>query len=72
MLLVSRRGPAADGVAELVRELAVLGCEARAVACDVSDREELAALIASLERPLTAVIHAAGVVDDGVLESLSA
>ncbi|MFI6653882.1 type I polyketide synthase, partial [Streptomyces sp. NPDC050529] len=71
LVLLSRRGPDAPGVADLVGELAVLGCEARAVACDVSDREELAALIASLERPLTAVIHAAGVLDDGVVTSLT-
>uniref|UniRef100_UPI002633172A SDR family NAD(P)-dependent oxidoreductase n=1 Tax=uncultured Streptomyces sp. TaxID=174707 RepID=UPI002633172A len=72
LVLLSRRGPDAPGVADLIGELAVLGCEARAVACDVSDREELAALIASLERPLTAVIHAAGVLDDGVVESMTA
>ncbi|MFI1222599.1 MULTISPECIES: type I polyketide synthase, partial [unclassified Streptomyces] len=71
LVLLSRRGPDAPGVADLVGELAVLGCEARAVACDVSDREELAVLIASLERPLTAVIHAAGVLDDGVVTSLT-
>ncbi|MFI1227660.1 MULTISPECIES: SDR family NAD(P)-dependent oxidoreductase, partial [unclassified Streptomyces] len=71
LVLLSRRGPDAPGVADLVGELAVLGCEARAVACDVSDREELASLIASLERPLTAVIHAAGVLDDGVVTSLT-
>ncbi|WP_299542259.1 type I polyketide synthase, partial [uncultured Streptomyces sp.] len=72
LLLVSRRGPAADGVAELVAGLGAVGCAVRVEACDVSDRDQLASLIGSLERPLTAVIHAAGVVDDGVLESLSA
>ncbi|MFI6653759.1 SDR family NAD(P)-dependent oxidoreductase, partial [Streptomyces sp. NPDC050529] len=72
LLLVSRRGPAADGVAELVAGLEAVGCAVRVAACDVSDRDQLASLIASLEVPLTAVIHAAGVVDDGVLESLSA
>ncbi|MFI6653853.1 SDR family NAD(P)-dependent oxidoreductase [Streptomyces sp. NPDC050529] len=72
LVLLSRRGPDAPGVAELVGELAALGCEARAAACDASDRTQLAALIASLERPLTAVIHAAGVLDDGVVESMTA
>ncbi|MFI1930493.1 SDR family NAD(P)-dependent oxidoreductase, partial [Streptomyces sp. NPDC020328] len=72
LLLASRRGTEAPGVTELVAGLEAVGCEVRVAACDVSDRAELASLIGSLDVPLTAVIHAAGVVDDGVLESLSA
>ncbi|MFE5563290.1 SDR family NAD(P)-dependent oxidoreductase, partial [Streptomyces sp. NPDC056544] len=72
LLLVSRRGPAAEGIAELVAELEELGAQARVAACDVTDRNQLAALLGSLEQPLTAVIHAAGVMDDGVVESLTA
>ncbi|MGC4750753.1 KR domain-containing protein, partial [Micromonospora sp. DT201] len=71
LVLVSRRGLAADGVRELVDGLAGLGASARVVACDVADREQVAALIASVEHPLTAVVHAAGVLDDGVVESLT-
>ncbi|MFB6576660.1 SDR family NAD(P)-dependent oxidoreductase [Streptomyces sp. NPDC056402] len=72
LLLVSRRGPAAEGIAELVAELEELGAQARVAACDVTDRNQLAELLGSLEQPLTAVIHAAGVMDDGVVESLTA
>ncbi|MBS2965993.1 SDR family NAD(P)-dependent oxidoreductase [Actinocrinis puniceicyclus] len=72
LLLVSRRGAAAPGVGELLAELAALGAQADAAACDVADRSALAELLGSLERPLTAVIHAAGVLDDGVLEALTA
>ncbi len=71
LLLVSRRGPAADGVPELLAELAALGAQVRVAACDVADRAALGKLIDSLEQPLTAVIHTAGVLDDGTIESLT-
>ncbi|MFI1919817.1 type I polyketide synthase, partial [Nocardia sp. NPDC020380] len=71
LLLVSRRGAAAAGVDELVAELTGLGCEVRVVACDVAERDQLEQLLGSPDYPLTAVVHAAGVLDDGVLESLA-
>ena len=72
LLLSSRRGPEAPGATELLAELESLGAEASAVACDVSERDQVTDLLAAIpaERPLTAVFHCAGVVDDGVVESL--
>ncbi len=74
LLLVSRSGPEAAGVQELCDSLSELGCEARVAGCDVADREQLRELIDTIpqEYSLTGVIHAAGVLDDGLIESLDA
>uniref|UniRef100_UPI000ADC2A73 SDR family NAD(P)-dependent oxidoreductase n=1 Tax=Streptomyces graminilatus TaxID=1464070 RepID=UPI000ADC2A73 len=73
LLLTGRKGRASEGVADLETELSRLGAEVTVAACDVSDREALAALIASVppEHPLTGVIHAAGVLADGVVTALT-
>ncbi|QMU77448.1 SDR family NAD(P)-dependent oxidoreductase [Streptacidiphilus sp. PB12-B1b] len=73
LLLLSRRGPDAPGATELRAELAGLGAVADIVRCDATDRAALAAVIADIPEayPLTVVVHAAGVLDDGVLDALT-
>ncbi|WP_460444061.1 SDR family NAD(P)-dependent oxidoreductase [Amycolatopsis cihanbeyliensis] len=74
LVLVSRRGPAAEGAPELEAELTAAGCQARILARDLADPTQARELVADLaERDgLTAVVHAAGVLDDGVVETLTA
>ncbi|MFE0464214.1 SDR family NAD(P)-dependent oxidoreductase, partial [Kitasatospora sp. NPDC058965] len=65
LVLVSRRGPAATGADELTE----LGAAVRVVSCDVTDRQAVAELLA--ETAPSAVVHVAGVLDDGVIGSLT-
>ncbi|WFB10707.1 SDR family NAD(P)-dependent oxidoreductase [Streptomyces sp. LX-29] len=73
LLLVGRRGPDAAGAEALAAGLTGLGAQVTVAACDVGDRTALARLLASVpaEHPLTAVVHAAAVVDDAVIEGLT-
>ena len=74
LLLVSRRGDSAEGTEELVARLGALGAEVKIATCDVSDKVQVSTLLEGIESeyPLSAVVHAAGVLDDGTIESLSA
>ncbi|MEV5162917.1 SDR family NAD(P)-dependent oxidoreductase, partial [Streptomyces sp. NPDC053728] len=74
LVLAGRSGPDAPGARELAAELTELGAtEVTLAACDVSDADSLAGLLAAIdeEHPLTAVVHAAGVLDDGTISSLT-
>ncbi|UFQ99990.1 SDR family NAD(P)-dependent oxidoreductase [Streptomyces sp. Go40/10] len=72
LILASRRGPAAPGAAELRDELRASAATVTFAACDVADRKALAELLAAVpeEHPLTAVVHSASVLDDGVVAAL--
>ncbi|WP_425575273.1 type I polyketide synthase [Streptomyces durmitorensis] len=74
LVLASRRGTAADGVPELVSDLEKAGATVAVRACDVGDRAAVADLLADMpgKYPLTAVVHAAGALADGTVESLTA
>ncbi|WP_037648743.1 type I polyketide synthase, partial [Streptomyces hygroscopicus] len=80
--LVTRHLAEAHGVTEVVlvsrsgqddawaAELASLGLSVRMVAADVADRAAMAEVVASLGERLTVVVHAAGIVGDGLVTTL--
>lgn len=69
LLLTSRRGPGADGVDELVERLEAAGAEVDVVAADLTDRAAVLAVLDRIPRgrPLGAIVHTAGVLDDALL-----
>ncbi|MEU5425338.1 type I polyketide synthase [Streptomyces olivoreticuli] len=73
LLLAGRRGADTEGAAELVAGLTARGARVTVAACDVSDRAALAALLTDIpaEHPLTGIVHAAGVLDDGLVRALT-
>jgi len=74
LVLAGRRGPAAPEAADLTAELTALGAHVDVVACDVADRAALDGLLSAIspQHPLTGVVHAAGVLADGLLADMTA
>ncbi|MCC2280645.1 type I polyketide synthase [Streptomyces sp. ET3-23] len=73
LILVSRRGQSAPGAVGLVHELEQAGARVSLAACDAAVRTDLAAVLAAIPpaHPLTAVVHAAGVLYDGLITALT-
>ncbi|MFC4333471.1 type I polyketide synthase [Streptomyces andamanensis] len=73
LVLAGRRGPRTPGVDGLVAQLRAAGARVSVRACDVGDRTALAALLDGVpeDRPLTGIVHAAGVLDDGIVPALT-
>jgi NAD(P)-dependent dehydrogenase (short-subunit alcohol dehydrogenase family) len=73
IVLASRRGTEADGAQRLQTELEELGGRVRVIACDLADRGAVQSLLelAGQERPLGGIVHTAGILDDGLIASLT-
>lgn len=73
LVLTSRRGTQASGADALVAELSKLGAKVTVIAGNIASPECVKSIMAIFgkDRPLRGVVHAAGVVDSGVLSTMT-
>lgn len=73
LMLLGRRGTRTPGAEALIAELENQGAAVQVSATDIGDRAELAATLTTIPetRPLSGIVHAAGVVDDGLFDDLT-
>ncbi len=75
LVLISRSGPAAAEANSAIAELRTQGVRVHAAACDVTDEKALAALFALMSTempPLRGIVHAAVVIEDGLVRNTTA
>ncbi|MBM7081944.1 SDR family NAD(P)-dependent oxidoreductase [Micromonospora sp. MMS20-R2-29] len=69
LLLTGRSGAATPGAADLVADLTAAGADVTVAACDVADRDAVAALLT--DHPVGAVVHAAGTAENALVDALT-
>jgi NAD(P)-dependent dehydrogenase (short-subunit alcohol dehydrogenase family)/acyl carrier protein len=75
LVLLSRRGAASEEAQPALAEWREQGIDVQALACDLTDKAQLAAVFDTLRQgayPLRGVVHAATVIDDGLIRNLDA
>lgn len=74
VVLAGRKGPETPGAREMIAELQRRGCGVTALAADISDAQSVSEMfksIGQLDQPFRGVFHAAGILDDAPVYSLS-
>ncbi|MFB9909384.1 type I polyketide synthase [Allokutzneria oryzae] len=71
VLLLGRRGQETPGADKVRADLERLGVGVTIVACDAAERDQLETALKQAPTPITAVIHAAGVLDDSPVDALT-
>lgn len=75
LILLSRSGPASEEAQAAIREFDAQGIKVMAAACDITDRNALANVLERARAelsPLHGIVHAATVIDDGLIRNLDA
>ncbi len=74
LVLISRSATISDESASIIKDLQNKGVEVFTRACDVTDKSALQRLVAEIESdvaPLKGIVHAAMVLDDGLIRNMS-
>jgi NAD(P)-dependent dehydrogenase (short-subunit alcohol dehydrogenase family)/acyl carrier protein len=71
LVIAGRRGPDTPGALELEAELTAHGAKVTLVACDTADPAAIDALVEQVGSALSTVVHVAGVLDDGLVTTLT-
>ncbi|GGW38256.1 type I polyketide synthase [Vreelandella hamiltonii] len=75
LILLSRSGPASEEAQASIRDFDAQGIKVMAAACDITDRNALANVLERAKAelsPLHGIVHAATVIDDGLIRNLDA
>ncbi|WP_030072001.1 type I polyketide synthase [Halomonas alkaliantarctica] len=75
LVLLSRSGPASEEAQAAIATFEAQGVKVLAAACDITDRDALAVVMERIHHelsPLRGIVHAATVIDDGLIRNLDA
>lgn len=75
LILISRSGPSSVVAQDAITRLEKQGVKVHAASCDITDKEAVAALLAEVSKtlpPLKGIVHAATVINDGLIRSMDA
>lgn len=72
IVLLSRTGPNAPSAGAIIEDLSSMGATIQILICDITKRAEVSAVLGRMHPPVTAIIHTAGMLDDGTLSTQTA
>lgn len=75
LVLISRSGPTSNEAKSAISRLAKQGVKVHAAPCDITDKNALSALLAEIAKalpPLKGIVHAATVINDGLIRNMDA
>jgi acyl transferase domain-containing protein/NADPH:quinone reductase-like Zn-dependent oxidoreductase/acyl carrier protein len=75
LVLISRSGPSSEEARNAIGRLEKQGVNVHAASCDITDKKAVSALLAEIAKalpPLKGIVHAATVIDDGLIRNMDA
>lgn len=75
LVLISRSGPGSEESTTAIARLESLGVKVHAASCDITDKKAMSALFAEIAKvlpPLKGIVHAATVINDGLIRNMDA